>query len=68
MSNFYMNKASIIIVMSLLLLFGHFSFVWRKKYLKIAKKYDQESKRQKIIKMSLAWLYIIGSFVLLAII
>ena len=67
-SDFYLNKVSIIIVMSLLLLIGYFSFVWQKKYLKIAERYDQESKNQKIVKMSLAWLYIIGSLILLVII
>ena len=59
---FYMG----IFVVSLVLCLA--VYVLHKKYLKIAEKYDQESKRQKIIKMSLAWLYIIGSFVLLAII
>ncbi|MGS2762917.1 hypothetical protein [Sinomicrobium sp. M5D2P9] len=44
------------------------AFAYKGKYLKIVAKYDQESRNQKIIKMSLVALYVIGSFVLLAII
>ncbi|MGS2762147.1 hypothetical protein [Sinomicrobium sp. M5D2P9] len=68
LEDLYNNK--VIYVGVFLLLYGvcYFTFIKGGKYLKIAAKYDQESRNQKIIKMSLVALYVIGSFVLLAII
>jgi|SRR5690606_30090078 len=68
LADLYESNTVYLGVFILLVIVCFFIFVYRGKYLKIAEKYDRESKQQKIIKMSLAWLYIIGSFVLLAII
>ncbi len=62
--NFFKQKEIFIALYISILLVGYFLFIRKKKYAAIKDKYDKESKNKKLLKTSLAIIYIITIFIL----
>ena len=62
---FIHSKIQAILLMFLLVVINYFIFMYKKKYLNIKEKFDNESKHQKVIGSTIVYFYFFLSFILL---
>ncbi len=61
----FLSKEIVIIIGLFLYIINYFLFMRNKKYLLLEEKFDKESRKLKLIKTILFWIYVLLSFLLL---